>query len=501
MSFFDNIILNLPEVSSPKQKRLPFKEKLKWTLIVLVLFYVLGMVPLYGIGDNVLQNFEYLSLILGAEFGSLLSLGIGPIVTGSIILQLLNGSGIVKFDLTSHEGKQRYQGIQKLMSILFIVLEAGIYVMMGGLAPGRFFDPITNKFLVESTGAATIIVLTASQIAFIKFGLIFQLFLGGMLVVFMDEIVSKWGFGSGISLFIAAGISKQIIIQLLSIFDFNGRPFWISQETPVGSLWALIFFHLPEANYKEALLVIVSIIATIAVFMIAVYSQAMKVEIPLSFGRVRGHGIRWPLNFIYTSNMPVILIASLFATTQLMVRMLQNWLKTADPICWLFSNTPFCFPGGYSGNTPVGFISVLNGPPLVESFIRSGWNTTIFVQALIYILFMVIGSVVFSIFWVQTSGMDAGSQADQMMSSGLQIPGFRKDKRILERLLERYIGPLTVMGAIAVGFLAALADLTSALARGTGLLLTVMIIYRLYEDIAKDHMYDMNPMMKKFMGK
>jgi len=114
---------------------------------------------------------------------------------------------------------------------------------------------------------------------------------------------------------------------------------------------------------------------------------------------------------------------------------------------------------------------------------------------------MIGGSVLFAVFWVQTSNMDAKSVAEQMMSSGLQIPGFRKDKRILERILSRYIMPLTVMGGLTVGFLAAMADLLGALSRGTGILLTVMIIYQMYEDIAREHMYDMNPMMKKFMGK
>ena len=95
MSFLDGLLMNLPEVSKPTQKRLSFKEKLKWTGIVLGLFFILGMIPLFGLGENALQQFEYLSLILGAEFGSLISLGIGPIVTASIVLQLLNGSGLV----------------------------------------------------------------------------------------------------------------------------------------------------------------------------------------------------------------------------------------------------------------------------------------------------------------------------------------------------------------------------------------------------------------------
>ncbi len=112
MPLFDNILNNLPEVQGPTQKKLGFKEKLKWTGAILILFFVLGMVPLFGLGQNALEQFEFLSIILGAKFGSIISLGIGPIVTASIVLQLLQGSGLMKMDLTTHEGKKRFQGIQ-----------------------------------------------------------------------------------------------------------------------------------------------------------------------------------------------------------------------------------------------------------------------------------------------------------------------------------------------------------------------------------------------------
>src|SRR3989344_3962862 len=105
MGFLDKILSIFPEVRGPQQKRLPFKEKLKWTLLSLVLFFVLGLVPLFGLGENSLQQFEFLSIILGASFGSIISLGIGPLVTSSIVLQLLSGTGLLKLDLTSPEGR------------------------------------------------------------------------------------------------------------------------------------------------------------------------------------------------------------------------------------------------------------------------------------------------------------------------------------------------------------------------------------------------------------
>ena len=461
MQFLKQVMSYLPEVARPTQKHLSFKEKLKWTGIILVIFFALGMIPLFGLGENSLQQFEFLSIILGAEFGSIISLGIGPIVTASIVLQLLNGSGLVKFDTHSEEGRKDFQATQKAMAVFFVIFEAVIYVFMGGLAPSASY-------------AGTAVYLPLQLV------IVFQIFLGGLLIMFMDEVTSKWGFGSGVSLFIAAGVSKSVFIRALSPFPSPTNP-----DIATGAIPALIK-SLATNNPTTALLMAAGLVSTFVVFAFAVYVQAMKVEIPLSFGRIRGHGMRWPLSFMYTSNIPVILVAALIANIQLFARLLQNW--------------GFPILGSYAGNTPVsGLAAWLTNPDIVGLAIKGGLTMTNIGQALVYITFMIVGCVIFGVFWVQTAGMDARSQARQIMASGLQIPGFRKDPRVMEHLLERYIGPLTIMGAIAVGFLAALGDLSGALTSGTGLLLTVMIVYRLYEDIAKQHMYDMYPAMRKFM--
>lgn len=441
MQWIDKITHYLPEVTSPKEKKLGFKSKLKWTAIILVLYFVLGLIPLYGLGGNSLAQFEFLSIILGASFGSVISLGIGPIVTASIILQLLNGSGLFKFDLQSEQGKMRFQSLQKLFSIFFIVLEGFIYVYLGGLTPQVGISPL---FLV------------------------FQLCLGGFLIMLMDEVVSKWGFGSGISLFIAAGVSQSIFIQMFSPFKEQGS------EYLIGRIWQG-FQAFSAADPITAGVAFGTIIVTILVFLFVVYTQAMKVEIPLTIGRVRGHGMRWPLNFIYTSNIPVILVAALLANIQLFATLI-------------------------SGNSTSGLVNWVRAPNLLQGAITGSLQSIQLAQGLVYLLIMMLGSTLFSWFWVQTAGLDARSQAKRMMGSGLHVPGFRRDQRVLERLLNRYINPLTIMGGLTVGFLAGVADLTGAIGTGTGILLTVMIIYRLYEEIAKQHMYDMNPMMRKFMG-
>jgi preprotein translocase subunit SecY len=439
MGFLDSVLDNLPEVAPPKQKKLSFGEKLKWTLIILVLYFLLGMIPLFGLGSNALANFQFLEIVLGASFGSIITLGIGPIVTASIVLQLLNGAGIVKFDLASHEGKARFQGIQKLLAVFFVLLEGFIYVRTGGLSPVTGLSPWV---------------------------LVFQLFLGGVLIMLMDEVVTKWGFGSGISLFIAAGVSKEIFVRLFSWFDAPNLP-----GTPTGQIPALFHF-LGSGEPTNAAIAFFVILSTLLIFVIAVYTQSMKVEIPLSFGRVRGHGIRWPLNFFYTSNIPVILVAALLAN----IRLLSGLFKWT----WLDN--------------------IIINQNIVKDIITGSFGWAQLWYSVAFVLIFIGGSLLFGIFWVQTAGLDARSQARNIMNSGLQIPGFRKDQRVLESMLSRYIWPLTVVGSISVGALAAVADLTGALGSGTGILLTVMIVYQLYQQIAQQHIVDMNPMMRKFMG-
>ena len=457
-----DILLNLPEVGGPSERRLPFKEKLKWTGIVLVMFFALGLIPIHGLGVNSLQQFQFLSIILGAEFGSIISLGIGPIVTASILLQLLNGSGVLKFDLSSPDGKRMFQGVQKALVFVFILFEAFIYVATGGLAATQ-----GSGFMAS-------------------FNIFIQLVIGGLLILFMDEVVSKWGFGSGVSLFIAAGVSKEIMIRLLSPLSSSGSLAFASGQAPVGALLAMFYFFV-QGDFGQVLANLLVILTTLLVFVIAVYAQSMKVELPLSFGRIRGHGVRWPLAFIYTSNIPVILTAALLANIQLWTRLLNN------------NGIHFLGTIG-QGGASTGFVSLVQPVNIVNSLSTGSlvW-TQVIPRILVFTVFMMAGSILFSLFWVKTAGMDSRSQAKQIMSSGLQIPGFRKDERVVESLLDRYIPALTVMGAVTVGFLASLADVMGALSSGTGLLLTVMIVYKLYEEIAQQHAVDMNPMLRKFI--
>ncbi len=451
---FRDILKNLPEVQSPTEKKLSFNVKLKWTMIILVAFFILSNIALYGLANNAMERFEYLAVIMGTSFGSIISLGIGPIVMASIILQLLVGSKILDIDTSTVEGKRFFQGLQKLMVFFFIIFEALIYVLMRGLE--------------AMPGYTTILIA--------------QLIVGGLAILFMDEVCNKWGFGSGVSLFIAAGVGWRLFTAAFGFLGSEGK-FQAS-----GRVIAL-FISLMNADSQGAMLALAAILATIILFLIVVWAQSLKIEIPLSYDRIRGYSMKWPLKFFYASVIPVILTAALIANLQLFGGLLQNWM-----------GRPTILGNVVNGQAVSGFLYWVGSTNIVARIIQGSWEWRLLGQILGHVVFFMFFSALFSVFWVKTSGMDASAQAQNILKSGLQIPGFRKDERILESILKRYVMPLTIMGGMAIGLLAALADVLGALVAGTALLLGIMIIFQFYESIAQQHAMDMHPAMKKMMG-
>jgi preprotein translocase subunit SecY len=450
----------LPEVETPK-RRLYLKSKLLWTGVVLILYFLLSMIPLYGLSPEYKARFEMLAVLLAAQFGSLITLGIGPIVTGSIVLQLLVGAEILKIDLKTPEGRNAYQGLQKAFTIFFIVFENAMYVLSGALPP--------------STPTGLNVVL-----------LIVQLIAGGFLLMLLDEVVSKWGIGSGVSLFIAAGVSREIFVNAFSpmIDPVSGYS--------VGAVFR--FFQLLASFPGAALWPLVSIIATILVFILSIYFQSIRVEIPLRFVRARGLAMRWPVNLFYTSNMPVILTAALIASLQFWGLMMYH---AGFPL--LGSYEKVYVAGGYREEPVSGLVRYLQ-PPDIGRLYRFGITSDDLISIAVYSTLMLTGCIIFSVLWISIGGQDPASVADQILSSGLSIPGFRRDRRILETILSKYILPLTIIGGFLVGLLAVFADLFGALSRGTGILLTVMILYQFYQEIMRFHLEDLHPALRKVLA-
>ena len=206
-------------------------------------------------------------------------------------------------------------------------------------------------------------------------------------------------------------------------------------------------------------------------------------NIPITMGRAGNFG-RFPVKFLYVSNMPVILTVALFAN----VALISKWIGTGVPILSkiMFYLTTYT-------TAPYGLVlKILQQGSLV------GLGSVI-LQGIVYILILMIGCVVFGVLWVQMANQDSQSVANQLQKSGMFLPGFRRDPRVIKKVLDRYIPTITILGSAFVGLLAGFANLTGAVGTGMGILLTVDIVYRYYEDLAKEQLSD-HKMLGKIMS-
>ncbi len=237
-----------------------------------------------------------------------MELGIGPIVTAGLILQLLAGSSIIKCDMSNSEDRGLFTSASKVFTIVLTGIQAGAYILSGMYGP-------------ESLRGPTILVI------------FLQLIVTGIIVMLMDELVQKgWGLGSGISLFIMAGVAQTIL--------------WSTFSPPtglfVGSLSAYLGWSTnPSSNgpFGSAAGVYPSLlgfIATIAVFLIVIYLQGIRIELPMSYAGYKGFRSRYPIKLLYVSNLPVIFASALFANVYFFSQLLWSQFGRPAPGTNLF---------------------------------------------------------------------------------------------------------------------------------------------------------------------
>ncbi len=442
------ILERLPEVEVPRQ-HVPFNTKLfKYTAIPLIIYYILCEIPLYGLSPQAVDYFANLRAVIAGSFGSIVTLGIGPIVTASIVLQLLVGGDLLKLDLTDPDDRRLFQGLQKLLAIALCFFE-GAMMVFGGATPPAQPSPLLDLLLI------------------------LQLAIGGIMIIYLDEVVTKWGIGSGVGLFIVANVASQILVGALNPLPSPQQP-----GRPAGAVWAFLYTVMQGMPDWTLLAPVLGALVT---FLVVLYVEGIRVEIPIAFAGIRGARGRFPVRLLYTSNIPVILASALFMNIRLWALALQ---RAGIPILGKFNA---------KGQPISGLVYYLSPPNSIIKTISDP------VQALVYFLSMTITATFFSILWVELTGIGPKDIAKHLHQAGLHIPGFRRDIRVLEKRLERYIYPLAVMGGAFVGMLAAGADLVGALGGGTGVLLTVSILYNMYEEIKRERIMEAHPMVRKFL--
>jgi preprotein translocase SecY subunit len=459
----------LPEVAKPVRK-LTLGERLVWTALVLILYETMSSIALYGVNNAAQQASPLLlNIIFASNIGTLTTLGIGPIVTGGLILQLLVGAEIIRLDLKKSEDRALFTALSKLFTLVIAIFQGAAYVLAG------YFGTLTA---------------TAQILVFV------QLLVATLIIMLMDELVQKgWGLGSGISLFIAAGVASQIFSDLFSPIVLQDGYFhgiilaMVQAATSPEGFGPLFIRHVAQRGD------ILGLLSTIAIILLLIYAEGVRVNIPISHSRFGGYRGSYPIKLLYVSNVPVIFASTVFTNIYYLSSII--WSRYNQDNSNFILNLLGTFTIGQDSGQPEptgGLAYYALGP---NNFTQASQDP---VRALVFVALMVGFCVMLGRFWITVGGLSPERVADQLIAAGMQVPGFRRAPTIIASILRRYIYTVSIIGSVIVGVLASVANYVNAFGTGTGLLLMIGILYQYYQILVKERVAEMYPAIAKIMG-
>ncbi|MFX0076554.1 MAG: preprotein translocase subunit SecY [Candidatus Hermodarchaeota archaeon] len=475
LKFFSPFVRIMPEIKQP-QREVQFKEKLLWTVVVLIIYLIMSNIPLYGVASGETTDYYYwLRVILASQKGTLTELGIGPIVTAGLIMQLLLGSKIIKVDMSDPYDRSMFSGAQKVLAMFLTILNIFAYLLGGAFG-----------------------TLTIANATFV----FLQLLFAGVVIILLDEILQKgWGIGSGVSLFIATGVAGQVFWNLFSFINEDG----VARGLVIGFFQALTdpTYDVGRLVFRENRLPsIFGGLTTLVIFVIVIWFESTRIEIPLAYKGYRGFKGKYPMKLLYVSNIPVILVNALYANFLFFGQILAgptSALRNPDTnwLIDLIGRFEYVESGGSTGNYLVpeyGLLYYLSPPQGIEQLLQDP------IRAIIYLIFFIFLCVMLGRVWVDVSGLAPRDIAQQIIDSGMQIPGFRSSDKIIERILKRYIPTLVIINGIIIAVMSFFADSLGALTSGTGLLIAIGIVHQYSESLAKEMAAMQYPGMRAFLG-
>ncbi len=475
--FIKSVGTVLPEIPKPEKKP-TLNERFIWTGFALIAYLVMATTPLFGFGGPGSQQDQlaFLRVVFASTQGSLMELGIGPIVTSGLILQLLVGSDIIKLKMSDSNDRAIFGTSTKMLTMIVIVGESAAYIL-GGALGGPCTASVTTNCLTPNRDV-------------VIFG---QLFVASILVLLLDEMIQKgWGLGSGVSLFILAGVCQTVMWYTFSPVTFaltsTSQAFFGFLPALISSFFTNTLPSIVVRDFKYPSLL--TCVLTVVMILVIVYIEGIRIELPITSIKYRGFQGVYPIKLLYVSNIPVILVSALGANVTFFTKILYNYSGSSSswlPYIGQWANTNSSYPTG-------GLVYYMTAPQSVFQTISDP------IHSVIYLTYLVGMAVVFAKLWVEIGGLNPKQVAKNLMDANVQVPGFRRTGLSIEQVLNRYIPTLTIIGGVLIGLIAGVSDLFGVFGTGIGILLMCDIILQYYQMLLKEQVEEISPALAGLIG-
>ncbi|KAI4292112.1 protein transport protein SEC61 subunit alpha [Pancytospora philotis] len=457
LSYVKPFVSLLPQVKNPIRK-LALREKIVWTTVAVLIYLLASQVPLFGIIDTSSADpLAWMRMMMASNRGTLMDLGISPVITSSMVIHFITTLGIVQPDFSIKEDKILLDTLQKLIALLMTVGQSIVQI-----ASGYYGSPKSLGF-------------NYCAILFI------QLLISGVIIVLLDEMLQKgYGLGNGVNLFIVTNVCERIIWNAFSPRAFyTGRG--LEFEGCLISLVHLIFARknklaaLNEIFFRQNLPNLSTLLFNVALFCAVVYLHTLRVEIPIISRTHRGVASAYPVNLLYTTTMPVTLQEQFVSFFSMMSRFFFiYWPKSL-----LVRILGVWDARGPHGFVPVSGISYYICPP--HSFadaLSRPFFTTIYLTVVLLLAGLICKT------WVDTHEDSSEAVYKRLKNQDMQLKNVR-DGLAVQKLNE-YIPTAAFLGGVVMALIIALCNISPMKGAGSNIFLAVSIINQYMKLYAKE---------------
>ncbi|RLV96297.1 Sec sixty-one protein [Spathaspora sp. JA1] len=477
MSGFQFFLPILPEVESPVEK-IAFDEKVVYTVGGAIIF-LFGQLPIYGLVSDAqfsivdpLYNFRS---IFAMEKGTLLELGLLPVITAAIIWQIAAGLKLINANLSLRYDRELFQTGQKLTAFILAIVYAF------GLIYSGYYDNVIRGYnpLQDSTPLGS-------------YGLIFtQIVSWSWLVTLMVEIFDKgYSFGSGVLCFLSLQVATNTVadligIEVFKVFNSNKTESYgalmnlvrnfslFSPKKNAATIWhAFTRIQLPNlTQFYISLLTIGGVILL----------QNYRIEIPIRSTKVRGMNNVFPIRLLYTGGLPVLFTFTVLANVQVFGYFATVILSKVGAPQLLIS-----LLGKFELNASSNNLTLRTGVLYYLSNSSSLLQTLLSpIKTVLYSLSVVVLSVWFANKWSYISGSSPKDIAKQFKDQGISISG-KRDISIAKELA-RVIPVASVSGAFLLAALAVVGELLGGLGKGVAIIIGVSSAFGVLEEFMMEY--------------
>lgn len=270
------------------------RKRVVFTLGALVLFRVLSVIPISGVDSDKLaqffsgnQFFGLLNIFSGGGLSqlSIVMLGVGPYITGSIIMQLLTIMSKRLKEMYQEEGqagRRKFSQYSRMLTVPLALIQGFSFIKL--LQSQQVLAPLTSFEM-----AVNLLIITA----------------GSLLLMWIGELITEYGIGNGVSLIIFAGVVASlpsVIGQLLFVFEPSQLPLYIASI----------------------------VVGAIVIYGVVVITEAER-PIPITYAKqVRGNKVYGgtstylPLRINQAGVIPIIFALSILLFPQMIFQFLQT---------------------------------------------------------------------------------------------------------------------------------------------------------------------------------